>query len=89
MSFCCLNGDNCIGEAEITYLEQHSKGENKPEIPCSPFYSCETCLGFSNETTELPFSIIYPVESISFNSFNPDFKYKGIKTLPLKPPQHI
>ncbi|WP_212003841.1 DUF6660 family protein [Chitinophaga sp. HK235] len=67
---CCGNDYCCEEETALTKdSQQHNEHENhnKPELPCSPFFSCNTCHGVvipeitksEPETIPLPGNIYY------------------------------
>ncbi|RFS19221.1 hypothetical protein DVR12_23575 [Chitinophaga silvatica] len=47
-AFPCCGDDYCCEEiTEVSNSQQHRDHDNhnKPELPCSPFFSCNTCHG--------------------------------------------
>ncbi|MAU15061.1 MAG: hypothetical protein CMH46_05920 [Muricauda sp.] len=63
---CCQDVDSCPISSSLHYCgenESHDDAPHKNESPCSPFYNCGRCSGFT---------ISYEV--IDFDAFEPDLE---------------
>lgn len=83
---CCVAMER---EGEVTTMVNSQPSENDhpyPHPPCSPFYSCSCCAGFSFELAEIPVATPYPV----FSELPPLWyclqKSDGHAHLPFRPP---
>lgn len=83
----CCQEEDCCEEGSTDKLEASAESENSDlELPCSPFFSCGTCLGFTFEV-ESEFALtmrkeLVHVENDFFNSDPP----KGFNFSLTKPP---
>lgn len=86
---CCLATD-LDGELTTHENNQPSDSENpSSHPPCSPFYSCSCCFGFSFQTTEIPLVTAEPTLPELPQAWYCLQKSDGHAHLPLQPPDTV
>jgi hypothetical protein len=86
---CCEAEDNCQEEILSNSSEStHHSGSEESNLPCSPFYSCGTCTGFS--LISLHFDSTWQITESSFlSSAYQSSISKAYKIALLRPPKGI
>lgn len=91
ISPCCSESENCLRDDLVEKnCENHKSGEeDESHLPCSPFYSCGNCMGFTFGSKIL-FEFTFIAQNTSqVNDFYLDYVSVGFSILPLKPPKFI
>lgn len=52
---CCMEDDPC-NELEFEQTSESEHGCND-QFPCSPFFSCGTCIGFSSQAAQIDLKV--------------------------------
>ena len=88
---CCQDEDSC---AEILTIEYNSGDGSQKEVPhdsdgpCSPFYNCGRCVGFTLTFNEM---VLVPIEHELKKAFVPYLRFQPKEALfiALKPPRYF
>jgi hypothetical protein len=87
---CCYEVDNCNEEIELCEKEaNHSSQNEESNPPCSPFFSCGSCTGFSFSSINFSKTDTPLVEHNKLMDLSGYGITKAFKTTLLKPPRQI
>lgn len=87
---CCAEEGNCQEELHACEAEtDHSEPNEESNFPCSPFYSCGACSGFSLLSFKLSNTDNPISEFASISSFYQLSLSETYKLALLKPPKQI
>ncbi len=87
---CCAEEENCHEETHSCTAEvDHSEQNEESDFPCSPFYSCGACTGFSVVSFQLIITDNPINELASISSFYHLSLSETYKLALLKPPKQI
>lgn len=91
VTLCCEGEGSCTGEMAMECAEHSDADQDTPDPapPCSPFYTCGSCLGFVYQSAP---SVVFRTLSFTeqdFNSFYTESLYGPYLNPPKKPPIQV